>query len=216
MVKKTMKKTMKKTAAKTKTPKKRSLKRGNPFTCDVLSDSIEIRKGRDQVLVISQGHDDIQPESGPQRILQIGLVFDDNEHSDPADFMVQVMAVEQEREKHQSEGYTLLIPEVEQIGDWPTIAELSEKNNTSWAVKIEDAIFETFKSIVQQLSEVDDPNPHLKDLIPYAHEFEPQVRALARRVMVNQVLRYDPFIGSVFDHCAQEIVESFVDDVHDL
>ena len=34
--------------------------------------------------------------------------------------------------------------------------------------------------------------------------------------MVNQVFCQDPFISSVFSHCATEILESFVDDVHDL
>lgn len=203
-----------------KKPRKRTSKNlkkapKNPFTCRVLPEAIEIRKGRNLALAIGQGHDDIQQrEPGKQALFQIGLVFDDDDHCDPADFVVLVTAVEQERKEFESEGFTLLVPEVELIGDWPTIAELDQENN-SWAVAIEDAVFETFKNVVEEFSEVEDPNPYLKDLIPHVHEFEPQVRALARRVMVNQVLRSATFVGSIFDHCAEEIMHSFVDDVHE-
>ena len=190
----------------------------NPFTCKVFPDAIEIRKGRSLALAIRQGHDDIQPdEPGKQPILQIGLVLDDDDHCDPADFMVRVLAVEQASDQSSKEGYTLLIPEVDQLStDWPTFTKLSRKKKTSWAVRIEDAAFETFKNVVEQFSKVDDPNPHLKNLILYVQEFEPQMRALVRRVMVDQILRRDPFIGEVFDHCADEILDSFVDDVHDF
>ncbi len=208
------------TARKTKRVSKKKGSKGiplkNPYTCKVRPESIEIRKGKNLVLAIGQGHDDIQKaEPGEQPVFQVGLVFDDDDHCDPADFLVRVVAVEQEREEFEREGYTFLIPNVDLVSeDWPTFTKLS-KDKDSWAVEIEDAAFETFENVIQNFSEVEDPNPHIKGLIPYAREFEPQVRALVRRVMVNQILRSDTLVGSVFDHCAQEIVESVIDEVHD-